>query len=214
MFPSVVLAVALAAGTAWADPPKFSQGGFVFSVDYGPGIWALDRAHLAAQVTDPLAGIFISDAQSTHTVALSAGYNIKGHASLGASFTATGWNVFNPDRGGAGFLTGFVAWHPLELVWMNKEQRPFPLDASTSFGVGYGIAGQRTGMDGLVLQWALKVDYFFARYFGVGLFVRGTFLEWNKFYTNFNDRIGPDLPNGSGGAFWHLGLALHFRAGD
>lgn len=210
----MILVAALCAGAAWADPPQFSKGGFLFSVDYGPGIWALDRDKLAAQVGPAAADIFVTDAQSTHAVALSAGYNIKGHATLAADFTATGWNVFDPSRGGAGFLTGSVAWHPLELVWMNKEQRPFPVDASTSFGVGYGICGQTFGMDGVVLQWAAKVDYFFSRYFGVGVFARGTFLQWNKFYTNFNDRVGPDLPQGSGGAFWHLGIALHFRAGD
>jgi len=206
------------AGAAWADPPQFSKGGFLFSVDYGPGLWALDRAHLASQVPEPMANTFVTDAQSTHTVTLSAGYNIRGHASVAADFTATGWNLFDANRGGAGFLAGSVAWHPLELVWMNKEQRPFPIDASTSFGVGYGIAGQHTGMDGLVLEWSTKVDYFFSRYFGLGIFARGVFLQWDKFYLDYYGRSNPGatlaLPKGSGGAFWHLGIALHFRAGD
>lgn len=218
---ALVLGV-LAGGTALADPPKFSQGGFLFSVSYGPGFWAFDRALLAGQMKAPAtaadADVFIADAVTSHTVSLRAGYNILGHASLGADFTATGWDITTPQRGGAGMLTGYVAWHPLELVWMKKETRPIGLDVSTMFGVGYGICGENRGMDGLVLQWGLNADYFFARYFGAGLFAKGTFLQWDKFYLDYNNRDLPGntiaVPNGSRGSFWTIGVALTFRAGD
>lgn len=216
-----IVALALA-GTTHADPPKFSQGGFLFSVMYGPGFWSFDRALLAGQLTAPAsaadADVFITDAVTSHTVSLRAGYTILGHASLGVDFTATGWDISTPQRGGGGFLTGYVAWHPLELVWMKKETRPIGLDASTMFGVGYGIMGERRGMDGAALQWGFNVDYFFARYFGAGLFVKGSFPLWDKFYLDYYGRDQPGntitLTRGSGVSFWTMGISLTFRAGE
>jgi hypothetical protein len=208
----------LTAGVALADPPKFSQGGFLLTAMYGPGFWSFDRALLGSQVGDGNVGVFLADIVNTHTIALRAGYNILGHASVGADFTATGWRIDTPDRGGGGVLTGYVAWHPLELVFMKKEQRPIGLDVSTMFGVGYGIMGQRRGMDGVVLQWGLNADYFLARYFAVGLFAKGSFLLWDKFYIDYYGRDQPgntiQLTRGSGGSFWTLGIAITFRAGE
>jgi hypothetical protein len=213
----LVLAVSLGGGVL-ADPPKFSQGGFLFSIMYGPGFWSFDRTLLASQVGDANANLFITDAVTSHTVSLRAGYNLFGHASLGVDFSATGWDITNANRGGAGFLTGFVAWHPLELVWLKKQQRPIGLDASTMFGVGYGICGEQRGMDGLVLQWGLNADYFFARYFGAGVFLKGTFMQWDKFYIDYNNRDLPGatlpVPRGAGGSFWTMGITVTFRAGD
>lgn len=219
MIRCALMATIVAAGTSFADPPKFSQGGFLFSISYGPGFWSFDRALLGSQVGQANADVFATDAVSpSHAVALRAGYNILGHASIGADFSATGWDITQPNRGGAGFLTGFLAWHPLELVWMKKQQRPIGLDVSTMFGVGYGIMGETRGMDGLVLQWGFNADYFFARYFGAGLFAKGTFLQWDKFYLDYYERDQPGntlpTPRGSGGSFWMLGIALTFRAGD
>jgi hypothetical protein len=213
----LVLGLFTATG-AFADPPKFSQGGFTFTVMYGPGFWSFDRTLLAGQVGSANADIFITDTVTGHTPALRAAYNILGHASLGVDFTATGWDITMANRGGAGFLTGFVAWHPLELVWLKKETRPIGLDVSTLFGVGYGIAGEQRGMDGLVLQWGFNADYFFARYFGAGLFVKGTFLQWDKFYIDYNNRDLPgntiSVPKGNGGSFWTMGISMTFRAGE
>ena len=227
MIRCVLMATIVAAGTSFADPPKFSQGGFLFSISYGPGFWSFDRASLASQLSATLgesggaanAAIFVQDPVSpSHAVALRAGYNILGHASFGVDFSATGWRIDQPSRGGGGLITGYLAWHPLELVWMKKEQRPIGLDVSTMFGVGYGIMGQNRGMDGLVLQWGFNADYFFARYFGAGLFAKGTFLQWDKFYIDYygRDQPGATIPNirNLGGSFWMLGLALTFRAGD
>ncbi len=209
----VTALVLLLSGTSQAEVPKFDKGGFIFTIQYGPGLWALDKAQLDSQVLG-LGDTFIAEAQNTHTATLKASYSILGFASVGVDFTGTGWNVFDTTRGGAGFLAGTVAWQPLQLVWMKKEERPLPLDASLFFGAGYGIAGQHVGMDGLIYEAGLQVDWFFTKYFGVGLFARGIFPQWDKIYWDFNNRQYVNLPKGPGGSFWTLGLSLHFRAGE
>jgi hypothetical protein len=219
-FRLAVLSLALATSSAWADPPKFSEGGFVFSMQYGPGFWVINEADLAAQVGAQYASVFVSDLKTSHTLSLRAAYNILGHASVGVDFTGTGWNVFSSNRGGAGFIVGTVGWHPLEAVFkiMKYEKRPVNFDISTCFGIGYGIAGQTLGSDGLTLEWTFNFDWFFTRYFALGLFTRGAFLKWNSLYLDFNNRDVPGntipLPNGLGGAFWTVGLSLNFRAGE
>ncbi len=228
----------LAPMAVWADPPHFSSGGFNFQIQYGPGFWTVDAARLGNDpgVEPPAgmqrltvgptnAGLFKDQLQNTHTVSLSAAYNILGHASIGADITATGWRLFDSSRGGGGFVIGKVAWHPIELFFLNKEKRPIGIDASTFFGVGYGIVGGATavagfpnGMDGLVFEWGANVDYFFARYFGLGFFARGIFLNWEKFYLDFNNRDVPGntipLAKPLGGSFWTFGISMTFRAGE
>lgn len=221
--------------------PLFSTGGFTFQIQYGPGFWTVDTTKLGADagknglvVGPERAGLFtgmLNDPKHTpgHSVSLSMAYNILGHVSIGADITGTGWNVFDDARGGGGFVIGKLAWHPLELFFMNKEKRPAGIDFSTFFGVGYGIVGGATaiagnplGMDGLLFEWGANVDYFFARYFGLGLFVRGIFLSWEKFYLDFNHRDadscgGPctiPLAQPLGGSFWTMGIAMTFRAGE
>lgn len=230
-------AALVAGGAARAEPPDFSEGGFVFSLQYGPGYWNLDRARLAQQIdkscpntTNCQAGPGDADARlltdvavsPSHAVGIRLGYNIKGHASINVDFIATGWNIFDANRGGGGFLVGSLAWHPMELFFLNKEKRPIGLDVSTGFGAGYGILGgggtPARGMDGLVLEWNFSADYFFTRFFGLGLFVKGAFLQYDKWYIDYDQRAVQGntvkLPGGSGGAFWTFGLQLHFRAGD
>lgn len=215
----------LAPLAGWADPPNFSKGGFNIQLQYGPGWWTMDPAKIDAASGTPLGTVFASDLPldpaeaPSHSVSVSLAYNILGHASIGADITGTGWNISDPARGGAGFVIGKVAWHPLELVFLNKEQRPIPLDFSTFFGVGYGIAGGgRTpnplGMDGLLFEWGANIDWFFARFFGLGFFARGVFFNWEKLYTDFNNNQFFALSSPSGGSFWTLGVAMTFRAGD
>lgn len=220
-FRFAALALALAAGSASsAEPPRFSEGGFVFSLQYGPGFWIVNEENLAAQVGAQYASVFVNDLKTGHTLSLKAAYVILGHASVGVDFTATGWDVFSSNRGGAGFIVGTLGFHPLETVFklMEYEKRPVPMELSTCFGVGYGIAGQTLGSDGLTLEWTLQFDWFFTRYFALGTFARGAFLKWNNLYLDFNNRDVPGntlpLPNGLGGAFWTAGISLNFRAGD
>jgi hypothetical protein len=204
----------LAPVAAQAAQADFSNGAVILGLEYGPGYWGFDRAHLAAQVGDPLASVFVDDLQTGHTGTIRLGYNILGHATVEAMVTGTGWDLSTVNRGGAGFVGGELHWHPLELVWLKKE-RPIPLDASVFFGLGYGIAGERTGMDGTVLETGLTASYFFVKAVGAGLFVRGVFPQWNNFYIDYDNRqlAGNTLPlpNGSGGSFWTFGLALTFR---
>jgi hypothetical protein len=223
----------LAAGTSLADPPHFSAGGFNLGIQYGPGFWTVDKAKLGADpggkdglmVGPTYAGLFVDSLQNTHTVSLSLAYNILGHASIGADLTATGWRLFDATRGGGGMAIGKVAWHPLELFFMKKDKRPIPIDFSTFFGVGYGIvggatavAGAPTGMDGLLFEWGANIDYYFARSFGLGFFVRGVFLNWDKFYLDFNNRdvMGNTitLSKPLGGSFWTIGITVNFRGGE
>ena len=232
----VAVMCVLAPMAVWADPPHFSTGGFNFQIQYGPGFWTVDATKLGndpgkdgLMVGPTNAGLFKESLQNTHTVSLSAAYNILGHVSIGADLTATGWKLFDASRGGGGFVIGKVAWHPIELFFMKKEKRPIGIDASTFFGVGYGIVGGATsvpgfpdGMDGLVFEWGANVDYFFARYFGLGFFARGIFLNWEKFYLDFNNReantcSGPctiPLAKPLGGSFWTFGISMTFRAGE
>ena len=214
----LLVCLMLAAAPVLADGPNFSSGGFTLSIQYGPGFWGMDRPKLSTQVGPDLANTFITELQNTHTVSLRAGYNIKGHVSISADLTGTGWNITAPNRGGAGFLTGTVAWHPLELVFMNKEKRPVPLDISPFFGIGYSIVGETTGADGLIFQTGFNADYFFTRYFGLGLFVRAFFMSYDKFYIDYYSRGQPGadlpLPQSSGGNFVTFGIAVHFRAGE
>lgn len=222
----------LAPLAVWADPPHFSEGGFNFQLQYGPGFWTVDQTKLGADpgkdglmVGPEHARLFDESLRDTHTVSLSAFYNILGHVSVGADLTATGWSLFDITRGGGGMVVGKLAWHPIELFFLKKEKRPIGIDASTFFGVGYGIVGGATsvpgapnGMDGLLFEWGLNADYFFARYFGLGLYVRGVFLNWEKFYLDFNNRDVPGntipLAKPLGGSFWTFGISMTFRAGE
>jgi hypothetical protein len=212
--------IALTTSQAFAlEGPQFSKGGFVFNIQYGPGFWNLDKAKIGISAGIPNAELFTTEVQGGHTVSIRAAYNILGHASIGAELTGTGWNITTSDRGGAGFVIGSLTWHPLEVVFMNKDKRPIPLDVGLVFGAGYGIAGQHRGMDGLIFETALNVDFFFTRFFSLGLFGRGIFMNWNNFYLDYENRAlaGNTIPiQGGGGVgnFFTLGLSLSFRAGE
>jgi hypothetical protein len=223
----LIIAVAPTSAFAELEVPQFSHGGFLVHFDYGIGLWGLDRNSLYQSVPSPVVDYFASRVQNTHTISFALGYNIKGHATIGAQFYATGWNVFDPSRGGSGGLMGTLAWHPLELVFLNKDKRPFGLDFSTWVGVGYGIvgfgdgSGPALGMDGLIVQWGLNVDYFFTKNFGVGLFAKINFLKYSTFYTDWDSAhsgggggLGLQNSGNNAGIFSHLGVELVLRVGD
>lgn len=200
---------------ATAGAPNFKTGSLIFGLQYGYGAWSFDRAAVAAGVGPQAASTFVSEPQNTHALGIRLGYNILGHASIEASVSATGWNLTEASRGGGGFITGIVAWHPLALVWLKAEQRPVPIDANIYFGAGWGIVGQHFGMDGLALQTGINAEYYFAKSIGVGLFTRGSFFNWSNFYLNYDQRSEPGntvkLPQGMGGSFWQVGLSIVLR---
>lgn len=216
----------LMGAAAFADPPKFSSGGVIFAIQYGPvGFFSFDRTFIGNQLQSSVgvlgqayADKYLADLHNTHTVGIRLGYNILGHATISADLVATGWNLSDSSRGGGGILTGILAWHPLELIFLKKERRPIPIDASIFFGAGYGIFGQTLGMDGLVWQWGMTADFWFNRFVGLGVFVRGSFPRWGAMYLDYDNRSAPGntlpLPQTSGGQFWHPGFELILRVGD
>lgn len=209
------LLMTLMSGAANAGVPNFKAGGLILGLQYGYGLWSFDRAHLGLQVVQSRADGFISDIQNTHNLGLRLGYNVLGHASIEMAVSATGWNLTEITRGGGGFITGALAWHPLALLWLKEEQRPVPIDLNIYFGAGWGIVGQRFGMDGLVFQTGFNAEYYFVKSIGVGLYTRGTFMNWSSFYLNYDQRSVPGntipLPQGSGGSQWQFGLSLLLR---
>ena len=211
------LLAALLPSLCMAAGPNFSEGGLVIGLQYGLTSWNLDRPGLASQVGDANAALFADPVSSpTQTASLRIGYNILGHATVEADITGTGWSLSESTRGGGGFGVGVVHWHPMELFF-HKKERPIPIDPSIFGGAGYGIAGSARGMDGLVFEGGLNVDYFFVKMVAVSLYARGIFLRWDKFYLNYDQRAVPGntvaLPQSSGGVLWNYGIALDFRFG-
>ncbi len=211
--------------------PAFHKGGFMFALQYGPGLWDLKRGTLAPRIAALIedeaeselehdaAWNFLGQPVVSHTVSMSLGYNILGHVTIGADITATGWNLDTIERGGGGFIIGKLAWHPLALIHAITDQRPtLGLDVSTFFGVGYGIIGSSRGMDGAVIEWGGQVDYFFLKYVALGFFWRGVFLNFDKYYIDYENRdvAGNTLVLNpvSGGSMWTLGVTLTLRAGE
>jgi hypothetical protein len=228
-FVGLIIAVAPSTAFAELEVPNFSKGGVLIGFDYGIGLWGIDRPSL--DMTVPFIGdSFANQLQNTHTLGISLGYNIMGHATLGVVFTATGWDVFAPTRGGSGSLLGTIAWHPLELVFLNKDKRPFGLDCSTFAGFGYGVTGisgngsPAYGADGFVAMWGLNADYFFTKNFGVGLFAKIFFLRYGTFYFDWDSAhsnppgpgssVGLGPSNNNVGIFSQLGIEVLLRVGE
>jgi hypothetical protein len=231
----LIILVAPATARAELEVPQFSHGAFIIGLDWGDGLWGIDRASLAKSLGGPIFGQAAADtfASQIHdswaTLGINLGYNIKGHATIGASFTATGWDVFAPTRGGSGSLLFTVAWHPLELVFLNKEKRPFGLDFSLMGGVGYGIVGYSggsgqpaLGADGVVGMFGGNVIYYLTKNLGLGFFVKGFFLDYGTLYTDWDSAHSGgggavSLQNSStpkAGFFTHIGIELSLRVGD
>lgn len=220
LFVSLIIVVAPLSAAA-LEVPKFKKGGVLISLQAGAAVPHLDDANLNSLFTG--AFLFTRQVQTAPGVGFRLGYNILGHASVGADFTATGWDVFNDNRGGSGYLVGYVAWHPMELFFLKKDERPFGLDFNTHVGLGYGIVGGSQpaawGMDGIAVQWGFAIDYFLNRYFAVEFFAKVNFLQFDKFYFDWDSahRGGPGAINinpRGGGTWWHTGLALVLRIGD
>lgn len=223
LFLPLIIAVAPAVARAELEVPKFKKGGFLITLQAGAGVPHLDEQFLASQ-TGGAAPFFTAQVpKESLGLGLRLAYNILGYVSIGADFTATGWSVFESKRGGSGYLVGLVALHPMNFFFINKEERPFGLDFSTHVGLGYGIAGvsgpPALGMDGIAVQWGLTIDYFFNRYFGLEFFAKCNFLQFDKFYYDWDSAHSggngaATLNPRGGGTWWHTGLALVLRVGD
>ena len=213
-----LLAALLCPLLAQAAPPDFSAGGVVFALEYGPGSWFLDGPKLNAQLPPWEQSLLTGTTLNGHSATLRLGYNVLGHATVEGSLTATGWNLFEPSRGGAGFGTGVLHWHPLQLVeqlWAPAWMKERAYDGSLFFGLGYGILGQTRGLDGLVWQWGADAHWYLGRSIGLGLFVRGTQLATSSYYADFYNRALAGntilLTDPSIGSFVQFGVSLELR---
>jgi hypothetical protein len=223
----LILSIIAVAPRAYAalEVPKFGSWGAQVRIEYGIGVWNLDRDNLNRQVLF-VGGAYADRQQNTHALGLGVLALLKGHASVGFHINATGWDVPNTNRSGAGYVVGLVGWHPLELLFKLLEQpRTFGLDVVTFLGFGYGIMGggnPALGMDGFIVQWGFNLDYYFTRWFALGFVARGNFLRYSTFYLNWDAaHSDPPVPGSylglnppSGGAWWHVGFSLVFRFGD
>lgn len=210
----LLLVCFLSSTAAFADGPDFSRGAVMLGLHYGYGLWGFDRAQLSSQVGAPNADAFLGTTPNAQAAAVRLGYNVLGHATAEAVLTATGWNLTEVTRGGAGFLIGALRWHPLMLVFP-EGPRKVPFDASVFFGAGYGIVGQARGMDGAALTAGFDIEYYISRGVGFSFFARDFFPLWNSFYLDYDNRAVPGntiaMPGGSGGSFISFGLALNLR---
>jgi hypothetical protein len=225
--------VAPQAPKAGLQVPRFSTGGLVFAIEFGPGVWDFDRAYLRDQIAtnpgygpsaDAIAGSWIGSLKTSYALTLRLGYNILGVASVEFAFSGTGFDVPTASPGGGGFAAGLIRFHPLEILWralQKNDPRPFGLDFSMFWGWGYGIAGYddnaispAMGADGFAFQWGFDVEYFFNNVIGLSLGLRGAFPFWDHLYLDFDQRIGPALPGTTKGAFWMPTFGVVMRFGE
>jgi hypothetical protein len=190
--------------------------GVVLRIEPGYAYWNLDGPKIAGQAASSLGGFagddvrffLVDQTPNAPAVALLLGYNILGHVTLAAELTATGWDVSNRERGGAGFLAGTLAWHPAELFAQLKER---PWDAQLYFGAGYGVMGEQRALDGLHYELGLRAEYFLSRSFSIGAALRYLPLSFGRYALDWNGDVFIPLPQGSGGSLFvpSLTLAVH-----
>jgi hypothetical protein len=208
-----LLALSLLASSAvLAAPPNLSSSGVTFGLQYGRGLFAIDRDRLAAQVGDAEADLLVGSLRGTHTASLDLGYRIAGHLTLGGTFTFTGWDLGSANRGGGLFPGGYVKWHPLALVSDTRY-----LDVWASAGLAYGLIGQTRGAAGLLYEAGLGAELFIVPTVSVGAYFRAKFLNFDKFYVNYDQRAQPgntlDLNGRELGRFYTAGISLNFHFG-
>jgi hypothetical protein len=205
-------------------PPSRSHeprpsAGFVIRLEPGVMIWSFDAARLEAQ-TGANAGTvrpqFIAETPSAFALLLHLGYNFFGHATVGVDVTGTGWDIFDINRGGGGFVAGTLAWHPLALLdALDVLAAPFwrNLDASLSFGLGYGIVGEKFALDGFHTELGFRAEYFLTEGISLGLALRLYPLGFGRYSQNLSGNVFTPLPNGSGGAGFLPALTVGFHPG-
>lgn len=217
MFRHILFWSFLTSATALSAPADFSKGALELGLRYGLGFLSMDSSFGEATA------VFPAEARGAPAASLSLGYNILGHASLTLDVTPTGWNLRDNERGGGGFVGGLASWHPLSLVW-NDNSRPLPLDVQLGFGAAYALFGQRRVYDVLIASWednyalegwafqsAFEANYYFTSNLGLGLYLRGFLVNWDKRYSNLEKNIYVSFPEGRGAQFWTGGLRLTLR---
>jgi hypothetical protein len=198
------------------------EGGYL-QFGYGYTFWSLDRQRVADQVAgkDDVGQFFDASLHDAQGASFRGGYNILGHAHVGVSFLATGWNITQADRGGAGFLGGEVGWHPFglvnELLKKKGGLRGWEFyDLTIEGGYGYSLVGQHRAMDGGTWEFGLGAEVYPAPWFSLGLKTTWYFTSYDRYIIDYDHRADPgntvDLPRGSGGHFFvpTFYMAFHF----
>ncbi len=221
--PAFVLAAALFLFAAEARAEGKTHGGVSLVVRAEPAyfVWSLDGAQIRSQAgpdAPNVDALLIGETQNAPGAALHLGVKLFGHATVGVDLSATGWDLGDVDRGGAGFLAGTVAWHPIRLFEslevLTLEDRPW--DAQLFFGMGYGLVGEDRALDGFHTELGFRGEYFLTRFLSVGGGLRLYPLAFSRYAVNWNAGSFIALPNGSGGSVLipFLSLSLHALIAD
>lgn len=200
----------------------FGHAGGYFQLGYGYNWWSLDRAKVTAQVggLDDTGNFFDLSLANAQAVSIRGGYNVLGHGHIGFHFLATGWEITNSSRGGAGYIGGEIGWHPLSLVSALLPNGPIPGGKYWDFwlegGAGYGIVGKKRALDGGVATLGLAAEGYPLPWFSLGLRTTWYFPFFSRYILDYDRRADPgmavELPDGSGGSFvvFNAFFALHF----
>lgn len=202
----------------------FGHAGAYFQLGYGYNWWSLDRAKVTAQVggRDDTGNFFDRSLANAQAASVRGGYNVLGHGHIGFHFLATGWEITNSSRGGAGYIGGEIGWHPFSLVSALLPNGPIPGGKYWDFwlegGVGYGIVGKQRALDGEVATFGLAVEGYPLPWLSLGLRTAWYFPFFSRYILDYDHRADPgmtiDLPDGSGGSFFAFNafFAFHFGA--
>lgn len=205
--------------------PVVGHAGGYITFSFGYNWWSLNRAMLNEQVFPADDPSFMLDAslQNGAAAGLRGGYNVLGHAHVGFNFLATGWDVFDQDRGGGGYIGGEVGWHPLSLVSAllaraGKGALPGEkyYDLFIEGGAGWGIVGEDRAMQGPIGSVGVGVEGVPATWVSIGVRSTWYYPLFSEYILDYNHRRDPgntiNLPKGSGGSFCSVQgyLAFHF----
>lgn len=208
---AVLCVLLLSSGASYAERPARAEG-LIVRLDVGYADWSLNAAQIQAQPNVPPGDVqpsLVDQTEDGPFAALELGYNIKGHVSILASLSATGWDVTTRDRGGGGFGALLLAWHPVELV---PPLRDRSWDVSFFFGAGYGVVGEVRAMDGLHLQMGGRAEYYVTDWFSAGASLRYVPLQFSRYVLDWNNEVSVPLPQGSGGSVLIPALSLTTHA--
>ncbi len=209
-----VLGVLVVSPSAFAQ--RFALGeGLLFRLEPGYALPSLDAERIQGQTRLPpgeVQALLSEQTPSAPGMTLVLGYNVKGHATVAASLSVTGWDLATAQRGGAGFAALEASWHPLQLS-PRLHQRRF--DVSVFGGAGYFALGEQRALTGLHLQAGLRAEYFVTNWLSLGGAVRYISLQANEYVEDWNGNVRQELPDGSGGSVLipSLTIAIHAPIG-
>ncbi len=211
---TALLGILAVSPSAFAQTPARGEG-LLVRLEPGYAYPSLDAERIQRQAAVPqgeVQSLLADQTPSAPGLSLVLGYNIKGHASIAASLSATGWDLDSQQRGGAGFGALELSWHPLQLS-PQLAQRSY--DVSVFGGAGYFLLGEQRALSGLHFQTGLRAEYFVTPWFSVGGAVRYVSLQGNEYVLDWVGEEKIALPDGSGGSFVipSLTLAVHAPLG-